>query len=90
VTLEEITDIFKNKEPESLAFLEKFDLIKQKLDLAAQLLMRIFSVIKDLSNFLQLLRYLLSADERYKDVIEEKSIAIVGQMIKMDQKINLK
>lgn len=43
-----------------------------------------------MSNFLQFLRYLLGSDERYKDILEEKSIAVVGQMIKMDQKINLK
>ncbi len=36
------------------------------------------------------MRYLFGYDERYREVLEEKAIAIVGQMIKMDQKINLK
>ena len=39
---------------------------------------------------MQFLRYLFGSDDRYKEVLEEKAIAIVSQMIKMDQKINLK
>ena len=57
---------------------------------AVELIRRIYSTIKDLSNFLQLLRYLFTVDDRYKEVVEEKSIGIVGQMIRMDQKIDLK
>jgi hypothetical protein len=73
-----------------LKYLEKFDIVKQSISLGVELIRRIYGTIKDLGNFLQLLRYLLTIDERYKDVIEEKSIAIVAQMIRMDQKIDLR
>jgi hypothetical protein len=65
-------------------------MIKQNMQVGVELVKRVYSIIKDLGNFLQFIRYLFGFDERYKTVLEEKSIAIVSQMIKMDQKINLK
>lgn len=60
------------------------------MQVAVELVKRVYSVIKDITNFVQFLKYLLTNDERYKEVLEEKSIAIVSQMIKMDNKVNHK
>lgn len=60
------------------------------MQVAVELLKRVYSAIKDLTNFIQFLRYLIGSDDRYKNVLEQKSLAIVSQMIKMDQRIDLK
>ena len=65
-------------------------MIKQNMQVGVELLKRVYSIIIDLGNFIQFLRYLFGFDERYRTVLEQKSIAIVSQMIKMDQKIKLK
>ena len=60
------------------------------MQVGVELTKRVYSSIHDLSNFVQFIRHLMTQDSRYKDVLEEKSLAIVSQMIKMDQKLNLK
>lgn len=48
-----------------------------------ELIKRAYAVTANLDSFLQFLRYLIESDATWKESIEEKSIPIATQMIKM-------
>lgn len=72
-----------------MTLLGKFDFIKNK-QIAVELVKRVYSAVRDFTVFIQFMRYLFGADEQYKEVLEEKALPIVSQMVKMDQKVPLK
>lgn len=55
----------------------------RKPDVRAQMLKRAYVETKKLDNFLQFLKFLLESDPSWKESIEEKSIPVAAQMLKM-------
>ena len=58
----------------------------RKPDVRAQMLKRAYVETKKLDNFLQFLKFLLESDPSWKESIEEKSIPVAAQMLKMEPK----
>ena len=58
-----------------------------------ELVKRAYSVTNRMENLIEFLKFLLALDESWKESIEEKSLGIASQMIKMQQgkdKLSLK
>ena len=51
-----------------------------------ELIKRAYAVTKHLDCFLQFVKYLIESDASWKESIEEKSIPIATQMLKMEPK----
>jgi 3-isopropylmalate dehydratase small subunit len=89
---DDIAHLYKEKESEeAYKCIQKYDMLKNP-QVRAELIKRAYAVTMNLENFLEYLRFLLSVDESWKESIEEKSINIATQMIKMQnkEKINTK
>jgi hypothetical protein len=74
---------YREKEsPEALQCIQKYDMLKNP-PVRMELIKRAFAMTVNLDSFLQFLRYLIESDATWKESIEEKSIPIATQMIKM-------
>ena len=72
--------------------IQKYDMLKNP-QVRTELVKRAYSVTNRMENLIEFLKFLLALDESWKESIEEKSLGIASQMIKMQQgkdKLSLK
>jgi hypothetical protein len=91
VVFEEISNLYRKSESEEACkHIQKYDMLKNP-QVRADFIKRTYTVTHNLENLIEYLKFLLDVEDGWKESIEEKSIPIASQMIKMQkEKIAMK
>lgn len=91
VTFEDMARLFRERESEeAVKHIQKYDMLKNP-QVRIDFIKRAYAVTNNLENLVEYLKFLLALDESWKESIEEKSLAIAAQVLKMQkEKISMK
>jgi hypothetical protein len=91
VNFEDIVKLYRERESEeAVKHIQKYDMLKNP-QVRIDFIKRTYAVTNNLENLLDYLRFLLAADDSWKESIEEKSLPIAAQVLKMQkEKISMK
>ena len=90
VGLEEMVELFEEREPQCKKYVEKLGFIKNNLEVGVQITKSIYSAIYGFDMFVKYLEFMFQFNPQYKTVLEYKAYQIASQALGIEYKVSLK
>ena len=90
ISLEEIMELFSEREPQCKKYIEKLGFVRTNLDVGVQITKSVYSSITGFDMFVKFLEYMFQSNPEYKNKLEHKAYQIASQAMGIEYKLNLK